>query len=143
MLGLGLLLISSLFLVSILSFWVWLTMDFVSYVELATRRIATVANSSKIVVEKSTVPCRTAESMRTILEANSKPNCRFDILSNPEFLAEGTAISDLFKPDRVLIGSLETKEGEEACQSLVEVYANWVPWVLSLSLWSAYIDYCD
>jgi len=108
-------------------------------VELATRRIATVANSSKIVVEKSTVPCRTAESMRTILEANSKPNCRFDILSNPEFLAEGTAISDLFKPDRVLIGSLETKEGEEACQSLVEVYANWVPWVISLSLflWSA------
>jgi UDPglucose 6-dehydrogenase len=103
-----------------------------SYVELATRRIATVANSSKIVVEKSTVPCRTAESMRTILEANSKPNCRFDILSNPEFLAEGTAISDLFNPDRVLIGSLETKEGEEACRSLVEVYANWVPWVLSL-----------
>ena len=100
-----------------------------SYVELATRRIATVANSSKIVVEKSTVPCRTAESMRTILEANSKPNCRFDILSNPEFLAEGTAISDLFKPDRVLIGSLETKEGVDACQSLAEIYANWVPWV--------------
>jgi len=57
-----------------------------SYVELATRRIADVAVSSKIVVEKSTVPCRTAESMRTILEANSRPNCRFDILSNPEFL---------------------------------------------------------
>ena len=102
--------------------------------ELATRRIATVANSSKIVVEKSTVPCRTAESMRTILEANSKPNCRFDILSNPEFLAEGTAISDLFKPDRVLIGSLETKEGVDACQSLAEIYANWVPWVFSLFL---------
>ncbi|KIJ94631.1 hypothetical protein K443DRAFT_683609 [Laccaria amethystina LaAM-08-1] len=110
-----------------------------NYVELATRRIATVANSSKIVVEKSTVPCRTAESMRTILEANSKPNCRFDILSNPEFLAEGTAISDLFNPDRVLIGSLETKEGEEACRSLVEVYANWVPQerILSVGLWSS------
>jgi UDPglucose 6-dehydrogenase len=98
-----------------------------SYVELATRRIAAVANSSKIVVEKSTVPCRTAESMRTILEANSKPNCRFDILSNPEFLAEGTAINDLFVPDRVLIGSLQTEDGRNACSSLVDVYSNWVP----------------
>jgi len=94
---------------------------------LATRRIATVATSSKIVVEKSTVPCRTAESMRTILEANSKPGCHFDILSNPEFLAEGTAITDLFKPDRVLIGSLQTQEGKNACESLKQVYANWVP----------------
>ena len=98
-----------------------------SYVELATRRIAAVATSSKIVVEKSTVPCRTAESMRTILEANSKPGCRFDILSNPEFLAEGTAIADLFSPDRVLIGSLQTQEGKDACTSLAQVYANWVP----------------
>lgn len=64
--------------------------------------------------------------MRTILEANSKPNCRFDILSNPEFLAEGTAISDLFKPDRVLIGSLQTEEGLSASKSLSAVYANWV-----------------
>ena len=84
-------------------------------------------NSNKIVVEKSTVPCRTAESMRTILEANSKPGTRFDILSNPEFLAEGTAITDLFNPDRVLIGSLQTPEGKDACQSLTDVYANWVP----------------
>jgi UDP-glucose 6-dehydrogenase len=103
--------------------------SFNSYVELATRRIAAIATSSKIVVEKSTVPCRTAESMRTILEANSKPNCRFDILSNPEFLAEGTAISDLFSPDRVLIGSLQTQEGKDACASLQAVYANWVPYV--------------
>jgi UDPglucose 6-dehydrogenase len=84
-------------------------------------------HSNKIVVEKLTVPCRTAESMRTILEANSKPNCRFDILSNPEFLAEGTAIADLMCPDRVLIGSLQTDGGMSACRSLVEVYANWVP----------------
>ena len=98
-----------------------------SYVELATRRIAAVAESSKIVVEKSTVPCRTAESMRTILEANSKPHCRFDILSNPEFLAEGTAIEDLFAPDRVLIGSLQSQEGKDACEALAEVYANWIP----------------
>ena len=99
---------------------------FFSYVESATRRIAAVANSSKIVVEKSTVPCRTAESMRTILEANCKPGCHFDILSNPEFLAEGTAISDLFSPDRVLIGSLQTQEGKDACAALASVYANWV-----------------
>lgn len=110
-----------------------------NYVELATRRIAQVATSSKIVVEKSTVPCRTAESMRTILEANSKPNCHFDILSNPEFLAEGTAITDLFAPDRVLIGSLQTPEGISACASLTEVYANWVPKdrILNVGLWSS------
>jgi UDPglucose 6-dehydrogenase len=76
---------------------------------------------------------RTAESMRTILEANSKPNLRFDILSNPEFLAEGSAIDDLFSPDRVLIGSLQTPEGKSACQSLISVYANWVPSVRTTS----------
>lgn len=65
--------------------------------------------------------------MRIILEANSKPNTRFDILSNPEFLAEGTAIKDLLAPDRVLIGSLQTPEGKQACQALSEVYQNWVP----------------
>jgi UDP-glucose 6-dehydrogenase len=100
-----------------------------SYVERATRQIASVATSSKIVVEKSTVPCRTAESMRTILEANSRPGCRFDILSNPEFLAEGTAITDLHNPDRVLIGSLQTPEGKDACESLATIYANWVSYV--------------
>ncbi|KAG2057965.1 nucleotide sugar dehydrogenase [Suillus hirtellus] len=110
-----------------------------NYVELATRRIAATATSSKIVVEKSTVPCRTAESMRTILDANSKPNARFDILSNPEFLAEGTAIDDLFAPDRVLIGSLQTHEGKEACAALSEVYQNWVPKerILTVGLWSS------
>ncbi|KAL0567988.1 UDP-glucose 6-dehydrogenase 5 [Marasmius crinis-equi] len=111
-----------------------------NYVELATRRIAAVATTSKIVVEKSTVPCRTAESMRTILEANSKGgDCRFDILSNPEFLAEGTAITDLFNPDRVLIGSLQTPEGIDACQSLADVYANWVSKdrILTVGLWSS------
>lgn len=110
-----------------------------NYVELATRQIARVATSSKIVVEKSTVPCRTAESMRTILEANSKPGCRFDILSNPEFLAEGTAIDDLFAPDRVLIGSLQTPEGKAACDVLASIYANWVPKerILTVGLWSS------
>ncbi|OCB89212.1 UDP-glucose dehydrogenase [Sanghuangporus baumii] len=110
-----------------------------SYIELATRRIAAVATSSKIVVEKSTVPCRTAESMRTILEANSKNGCRFDILSNPEFLAEGTAVNDLLYPDRVLIGSLQTPEGLAASESLSDVYANWVPkeQILTVGLWSS------
>jgi len=110
-----------------------------NYVELATRQIARVAISSKIVVEKSTVPCRTAESMRTILEANSKPGCRFDILSNPEFLAEGTAIKDLLNPDRVLIGSLQTPEGKAACDTLAAVYAHWVPTekILTVGLWSS------
>ncbi|KAF7799501.1 hypothetical protein EIP86_010736 [Pleurotus ostreatoroseus] len=109
------------------------------YVESATRRIAAVATSSKIVVEKSTVPCRTAESMRTILESNCRPGCRFDILSNPEFLAEGTAIADLFSPDRVLIGSLQTPEGIDACAALAGVYANWVKKerILTVGLWSS------
>ena len=77
--------------------------------------------------------------MRTILEANSKPGCRFDILSNPEFLAEGTAIDDLFAPDRVLIGSLQTPEGIDACKALMSVYANWVPTerILTVGLWSS------
>lgn len=109
------------------------------WVESATRNIAKVATSSKIVVEKSTVPCRTAQSMRKILEANGKPGVHFDILSNPEFLAEGTAIKDLFNPDRVLIGSLDTPEGKSAAASLVEVYANWVKpdQIITTNLWSS------
>ncbi|SAM04446.1 hypothetical protein [Absidia glauca] len=110
-----------------------------AYVESATRRIAEVAKSSKIVVEKSTVPCRTAQSMRTILEANSTPEIHFDILSNPEFLAEGTAIKDLLNPDRVLIGALQTESGIEAQNALVDVYTHWVPKdrVITTNLWSS------
>lgn len=77
--------------------------------------------------------------MRTILEANSRPGCTFDILSNPEFLAEGTAIDDLFAPDRVLIGSLQNESGLSACRSLANVYANWIPEdrILTVGLWSS------
>ena len=77
--------------------------------------------------------------MRTILEANSRPGLRFDILSNPEFLAEGTAIADLSAPDRVLIGSLSSPQGKAAQQALVDVYANWVPKekVVTTGLWSS------
>ncbi|KAL3896241.1 MAG: hypothetical protein SGCHY_004198 [Lobulomycetales sp.] len=97
------------------------------------------ADLGKIVVEKSTVPCRTAESMRTILDANCRPGIRFDILSNPEFLAEGTAIADLLKPDRVLIGCLQTPEGLKAQKTLSDLYCRWVPQdkVIHMNLWSS------
>ncbi|KAI9209152.1 UDP-glucose/GDP-mannose dehydrogenase family, NAD binding domain-containing protein [Polychytrium aggregatum] len=110
-----------------------------AYIEAATRRIAKVATSSKIVIEKSTVPCRTAESMRKILDANSRADINFQILSNPEFLAEGTAIEDLFSPDRVLIGCLDTPEGHKAQQTLADVYAHWVPRerIIGMNLWSS------
>jgi UDPglucose 6-dehydrogenase len=90
-------------------------------------------------VEKSTVPCKTAQSMRTILEANSRQGLRFDILSNPEFLAEGTAISDLLNPDRVLIGALQTPEGLKAQATLAQVYAHWIPEerIITTNLWSS------
>lgn len=109
------------------------------WIEKATRNIADVAQSSKIVVEKSTVPCKTAESMRTILESNSRPGIKFQILSNPEFLAEGTAIKDLEKPDRVLIGSLQTEEGLAAQKVLADLYARWVPRenIITMNLWSS------
>jgi UDPglucose 6-dehydrogenase len=110
-----------------------------AYIESATRMISRVSQSSKIVVEKSTVPCKTADSMRIILEANSKPNVRFDILSNPEFLAEGTAIKDLMMPDRVLIGCLQTPEGLKAQATLQSIYNRWVPLerIICANLWSS------
>jgi len=96
------------------------------YIELCARQIANVAKTDKIVVEKSTLPVRTAEAIKNILE-NTGNGVRFQILSNPEFLAEGTAVQDLLSPDRVLIGGDSTIEGNEAIQSLKEIYANWVP----------------
>ncbi|KAJ4809409.1 UDP-glucose 6-dehydrogenase [Rhynchospora pubera] len=109
-----------------------------TYWESAARMIADVAKSDKIVVEKSTVPVKTAEAIEKILIHNSK-GINFQILSNPEFLAEGTAIQDLFNPDRVLIGGRDTPEGKKAVQTLKEVYAHWVPEdrILTTNLWSA------
>lgn len=110
-----------------------------SYVESAMRKIAEVATSDKIIVEKSTVPVRTAEVMREILAANCRPGVNFEILSNPEFLAEGTAIKNLLSPDRILIGSNTTEAGYAAAASLVDVYAAWVPRdkIITTNLWSS------
>ncbi|KAG6607106.1 UDP-glucose 6-dehydrogenase 1, partial [Cucurbita argyrosperma subsp. sororia] len=109
-----------------------------TYWESAARMIADVSKSDKIVVEKSTVPVKTAEAIEKILTHNSK-GIKFQILSNPEFLAEGTAIKDLFNPDRVLIGGRETPEGQKAIGMLKSVYAHWVPEerILTTNLWSA------
>jgi UDPglucose 6-dehydrogenase len=108
------------------------------YIELCSRQIAKIAKSNKIVVEKSTLPVRTAEAIKSILD-NTGNGVQFQILSNPEFLAEGTAIEDLLDPDRILIGGDESVEGKEAIQALVEVYANWVApeKILTTNVWSS------
>ena len=108
------------------------------YVELCARQIARVATSDKIVVEKSTLPVKTAEAIQSILD-NTGNGVNFQILSNPEFLAEGTAMRDLALPDRVLIGGNQTKEGKDAIQALVDIYASWVPkkHILTTNLWSS------
>lgn len=106
--------------------------------ELCARKIAEVSTTDKIVVEKSTVPVRTATAIRTILAVNDK-GLKFQVLSNPEFLAEGTAVSDLTKPDRVLIGGVQSPEGIKAAETLASVYANWIPRerILTTNLWSS------
>lgn len=108
------------------------------YWEKTARQILAYSKSSKIVIEKSTLPVKTALAMERIL------NCRedgvhFDVLSNPEFMAEGSAIRDLEEPDRVLIGSRETERGLRARQELVEIYANWIPRekIITSNIWSS------
>ena len=108
------------------------------YIEACARDIAKYSKSDKIVIEKSTLPVRTAEKIKEILEENST-NIHFEILSNPEFLAEGTAIKDLFKSDRVLIGGDDTESGQKALGALVDIYANWIPKekILTTNVWSS------
>ncbi|XP_023843905.1 UDP-glucose 6-dehydrogenase-like [Salvelinus namaycush] len=109
------------------------------YIEACARRIADVSSGCKIVVEKSTVPVRAAESIRRIFNANTKSSLSFQVLSNPEFLAEGTAITDLKNPDRVLIGGDETPEGQHAIQALRSIYEHWVPKnkIITTNTWSS------
>lgn len=104
------------------------------YIELCARQIARVSKSSKIVVEKSTIPVRTAATIKHILE-NAEAGQKFHVLSNPEFLAEGSAIEDLIDPDRILIGG----ESPQAIQALVEIYEQWVQpsKILTTNLWSS------
>lgn len=108
------------------------------FVELCARQIAEVSTSNKIVVEKSTLPVRTAQAIKTILSETGS-GVKFQVLSNPEFLAEGTAIKDLFAPDRVLIGGDQTPEGLAAIEALTSVYASWVPRerIIQTKLWSS------
>ncbi|MES2852810.1 MAG: nucleotide sugar dehydrogenase, partial [Bacteroidota bacterium] len=108
------------------------------YIELCARQIARVAKDNKIVVEKSTLPVRTAEAIKSILD-NTGNGVQFQILSNPEFLAEGTAVQDLLNPDRILIGGDSSDEGQKAIQALVDVYSNWVAAdkILTTNVWSS------
>lgn len=108
------------------------------WIELCARQIARVAKGDKIVVEKSTLPVRTASTLKDIL-THTGDGLSFQILSNPEFLAEGTAVDDLMNPDRVLIGGDQTEKGIEAIQALVDVYARWVPKekILTTNVWSS------
>ncbi len=113
-----------------------------TFIEKAAREIAKFSNSHTIIVEKSTLPVRTADTIKQILKS-SKNNLdkslgntsTFDVLSNPEFLAEGSAINDLNDPDRILIGG----ESHEAINSLKEIYLNWVSpsKIITTNLWSS------
>ena len=108
------------------------------YVELCARQIAKVSTNDKIVVEKSTLPVRTAETIKNILK-NTGNGINFQVLSNPEFLAEGTAIQDLHHPDRVLIGGDQDPAGKEAMEALVKIYASWIPKerIITTNIWSS------
>jgi len=108
------------------------------FIESVARTIAECATGPKIIVEKSTIPVKTAETIKDILAANGR-GIKFQVLSNPEFLAEGTAVADLLNPDRVLIGGERTPEGAAAVETLTSVYARWVPRerIVSTNLWSS------
>ena len=109
-----------------------------SYVESCARTIARVSITDKIIVEKSTLPVRTAEKIKEILDSEGN-GVNFEILSNPEFLAEGTAIEDLFKSDRVLIGGDPSSSGQKAIKALVDIYISWIPRdkIITTNVWSS------
>jgi UDPglucose 6-dehydrogenase len=108
------------------------------YWEKTAHTIIQYSDSDKIIVEKSTLPVRTAEAMERILKAGNK-GVKFEVLSNPEFLAEGSAVKDLLEGDRVLIGAHQTPEGRTAEKELVDLYAHWMPRerIITTNLWSS------
>ena len=108
------------------------------FIELCARQIAAVATDNKIVVEKSTIPVRTAQTIKQILD-NTGSGVKFQVLSNPEFLAEGTAIKDLLNPDRVLVGGEQSAEGEAAIESLAAIYGTWISQdrIIRTNVWSS------
>ena len=108
------------------------------HVESCAKEIAKYSKSDKIIIEKSTLPVRTAEKIKEILETENQ-RVKFEILSNPEFLAEGTAIQDLFKSDRILIGGDQTDSGKKAIKDLVDIYVNWISKdkILTTNVWSS------
>jgi len=109
-----------------------------TFVESSARQIANASKNDKIVVEKSTLPVRTAEKIKEVLSENNK-KVKFEVISNPEFLAEGTAIQDLYKSDRVLVGGDNTKSGQFAVKSIVSIYRRWIPKekILTTNVWSS------
>ena len=109
------------------------------YIIACAKQIAKSSNSNKIVIEKSTLPVKTAEKLQEILKNEGKEGVSFEILSNPEFLAEGTAISDLYKSDRVLIGGNNTPSGKDAVKKLTDIYRKWIPdsKILTTNVWSS------
>jgi len=108
-------------------------------IDQCAKQIAIVSSSDKIIVEKSTLPVRTAERLKQIINKHKQDDVSFEIISNPEFLAEGTAIRDLYKSDRVLIGSDQTNKGLAAMESLVKIYKNWIPEerIIKTNIWSS------
>ena len=108
-------------------------------IDKCAKQIARVSSSNKIIVEKSTLPVRTAERLKEIINKHKQNDVTYEIISNPEFLAEGTAIRDLFKSDRVLIGSDQTEKGFAAMESLVKIYKNWIPEerIIKTNIWSS------
>jgi len=108
------------------------------YWEKTAQQILENSESQKIIVEKSTLPVRTAQAMERILKTNNN-GAQFEVVSNPEFLAEGRAIQDLLKPDRVLIGSHRTESGLKAAEEIVKIYSHWVPKekIITTNLWSS------
>lgn len=110
----------------------------ISSFEAAALSIAKYAKNDVIVVEKSTVPVKTAERIKELLSQNNK-DVNFEVLSNPEFLAEGTAINDLINPDRILIGSMDTESGKSAARILSSIYERWIPKekIVTTGLWSS------